>query len=109
MNLCLASYAGYGACVRSAGHEGTHRDAFGYEFVSGVRGGENDETLRRILILSRLREERWDDAIRALRNATAYLDSDMSKGYALGTLSLQSFDILVTDIETLADEVQALI
>ena len=43
MNLCLASYAGYGACVRSAGHEGTHRDAFGYEFVSSVRGGENDE------------------------------------------------------------------
>ena len=57
----------------------------------------------------RLREQRWDDAIRALRNATAYLDSDMSKGYALGTLSLQSFDILVTDIETLADEVMALI
>jgi len=60
-------------------------------------------------MMSRLREERWDDAIRALRNATAYLDSDMSKGYALGTLSLQSFDILVTDIETLADEVQALV
>lgn len=36
-DVCLASYAGYGACVRSAGHEGTHRDAFGYEFVSGVR------------------------------------------------------------------------
>ena len=62
-----------------------------------------------VRMMSRLREERWDDAIRALRNATAYLDSDMSKGYALGTLSLKSFDILVTDIETLADEVQALI
>lgn len=39
MNLCLASYAGYGACVRSAGHGGTHRDAFGYEFIPGVREG----------------------------------------------------------------------
>lgn len=57
-------------------------------------------------MMSRLREQRWDYAIRALRNATAYLDSDMSKGYALGTLSLQSFDILVTDIETWCDGIE---
>jgi hypothetical protein len=31
-SLCLADYAGYGACVRQAGHIGQHTDALGYRF-----------------------------------------------------------------------------